>query len=221
MKEYKRNDRPSTYLCAIMMRHLTTLLLLLLLGNVAHTQTTEPRKIMQVSGVVVTSDSLVPVAFATIYRSTDYRGTFSDYKGYFTLPVAQGDTLHFDCIGQKHNYFVIPYDTINNHISIVQIMEQDTVMLPTVYILPHPAKHKLREEVLALDLPGDSYYKFNRQEGQIANYDGLHDFATMAYQNSSEVNNARYNTKFLSGGNLLDPAAWGRFMQSIRNGEQN
>lgn len=202
-----------------MMRQITTLIYMLLLGSAAVAQSEEPRKVMQVSGVVVTSDSLVPVAFATIYRSYDYRGTFSDYKGYFTLPVAQGDTLHFDCIGQKHNYFVIPFDTVNKHISIVQIMEQDTVMLPTVYVLPHPAKHKLREEVLALDLPGDNYYKFNRQDGEISNYDGLHDFASMAYENASEINNARYNTKFLSGGNLLDPAAWGRFMQSIRNGE--
>jgi hypothetical protein len=191
--------------------------LLLLTSQVCLSQV--QNKIVQVSGVVVTSDSLVPVSFATIYRSNDYRGTFSDYKGYFTLPVAIGDTLHFDCIGQKHNYFVVPIDTVHQHISIVQIMDQDTVMLPTVYILPHPAKHKLREEVLALDLPGDRYYKFNRSEGELANYDGLHDFASMSYQNASATMEARYNTKFMSGGNLLDPAAWGRFMQSIKSGE--
>jgi len=176
-------------------------------------------KVVQVSGVVVSSDSLVPVAFATIYRSHDYRGTFTDYKGYFTLPVAVGDTLHFDCIGQKHSLFVIPFDTINSHLSIVQIMESDTILLPTVYILPHPAKHKLREEVLALDLPGDTYYKFDRAQGSVANYDGLYDFGDQAYAQASATMEARYTTKFQSGGNLLDPASWGRFMQAIKRGE--
>jgi hypothetical protein len=41
----------------------------------------------------------------------------------------------------------------------------------------------------------------------------------MSYQNASATMEARYNTKFMSGGNLLDPAAWGRFMQSIKSGE--
>jgi hypothetical protein len=204
-----------------MLQTITTCFLLLSLGLAGLSQTAGPKQIVQVSGVVVTSDSLMPVAFANIYRSSDYRGTFSDYKGYFTLPIAQGDTLHFDCIGQQHAIFVIPYDSLINHMSIVQFMEEDTVLLPTVYVLPHPAKHKLREEVLALDLPGDKYFKFDRKNGDIANYDGLHDFASLAYQNASEINNARYNTKFFSGGNLLDPAAWGKFMQSIRNGDYN
>jgi hypothetical protein len=176
-------------------------------------------KVVQVSGVVVSADSLVPVAFATIYRTHDYRGTFTDYKGYFTLPVTVGDTLHFDCIGQKHSIFVIPNDTIHSHLSVVQIMEADTIYLPTVYVLPHPAKHKLREEVLALDLPGDNYYKFDRSQGQISNYDGLYDFAEEAYTNASATMEARYTTKFQSGGNLLDPASWGRFMQAIKRGE--
>jgi CarboxypepD_reg-like domain len=203
------------------MRQLVRIITLMALvhGSSSFVRAQTHDRIVQVSGVVVTSDSLEPVAFATIYRSHDYRGTFSDYKGYFTLPVAIGDTLHFDCLGQKHSAFVIPYDTVNQHLSIVQIMDADTVMLPTVYILPHPAKHKLREEVLALDLPGDNYYKFTRQQGEIANYDGLHDFADISYQNASNTMEARYNTKFLSGGNLLDPAAWGRFMQSIKSGE--
>ncbi|MFA9221796.1 MAG: hypothetical protein ACEQSL_11465, partial [Sediminibacterium sp.] len=52
-------------------------------------------KVVQVSGVVLISDSLFPAGFVAIYRAKDRRGTYSGRDGYFTLPVMVGDTLFF------------------------------------------------------------------------------------------------------------------------------
>lgn len=175
--------------------------------------------VVQVSGVVVATDSILAVPFATIYRSNDHRGTYSDYDGYFTLPALAGDTLHFVSIGLKKSYFVIPSDSIQAHISIVQWMQEDTVILPTVNILPYPSRYKLRGEVLALDLPGDRYFKFNRTLVAAANYDGLNDLSDEAYSEASETLVARYTSGFKSGGNLLDPNAWGKFMKAMKRGD--
>lgn len=206
------------YICCnnhLMMRLLTFVLFIFLtVGATAQT-----RHAVQISGVIVATDSLVPVPFANVYRTRDHRGTLSDFNGYFTMPAQVGDTLRFVYLGLKTSSFVVPDDTTQIHISLVQLMEEDTIMLPTVNILPFPERHRLRSELLALDLPGDNYRKFNRNAANIANYDGLRDFASEAYANSTETLNARYNHGFQSGGNLLDPGAWGRFMKALKSGE--
>lgn len=196
------------------------LLAILLLGLVAVGElTAQDRHIIQVSGVVVATDSLLPVPYATVFRSHDNRGTFSDHTGYFTLPVFAGDTLNFIFLGLKRSYYVIPNDTASHHISIVQWMESEQVLLPTVDILPYPSPARLRAEVLALDFPGDGYFRFDRTAASVSNYDGLKDLSAEAYAEASATMIARYNGGFRSGGNLLDAAAWGRFMSALKRKE--
>lgn len=195
------------------------ILFIILVVSICIESQAQTRHAVQVSGVVVATDSLVPVPFANIYRTRDNRGTLSDFNGYFTMPAQVGDTLRFVYLGLQPSWYVIPNDTTQIHISIVQLMEEDTILLPTVNILPFPERHRLRSEILALDLPGDNYRRFNRNAANIANYDGLRDFAGEAYAESSETLNARYNHGFQSGGNLLDPGAWGRFMKALKSGE--
>jgi CarboxypepD_reg-like domain len=193
--------------------------LILIIAMLAFQESIAQKHVVQVSGVVVATDSLIPVPYASIYRAKDNRGTFSDYTGYFTMPAQVGDTLHFMFIGLKESWFVIPDDTTQTHISIVQWMEEDEVLLPTVNVLPYPSKARLRQEILALDLPGDQYYKFNREMASVANYDGLRDLSGDAYRESSQTIIDRYSGSFRSGGNLLDPSAWGKFMKALRNGD--
>jgi hypothetical protein len=195
------------------MRTLLLLLIVLLNSVVAVAQS---RHILQVSGVVVATDSLIPVPYATVYRSSDNRGTFSDHTGYFTLPVLAGDTLHFMFLGLKRSTYVIPFDTLQTHLSMVQWMEQDEILLPTVNVLPYPSPARLRAEVLALDFPGDGYFRFNRAAASVSNYDGLRDLSADAYAEASATMIARYNGGFRSGGNLLDAASWGRFVNALR-----
>lgn len=186
-----------------------------LLCNAIHVDA-QKQHIIQVSGIAVAGDSLIPVPFASIYRVSDYRGTFSDYQGYFTMPAVAGDTLNFIFLGLKKSQFIVPKDTTQNHISIVQWMEQDTLILPTIHILPYPSKHQLRKEILALDLPGDRYYKFSRDVVSISQLDGLNDLSADAFSEQNEKNSARQSSGFKSGGNLLDAAAWTSFVRSIR-----
>jgi len=195
------------------MKNLTLLLVCLSVWLSSAAQT---KHIVQVSGVVVATDSLIPVPYATVFRSHDNRGTFSDHTGYFTLPVLVGDTLNFIFLGLKRSYYVIPNDTVSKHISIVQWMESEQVMLPTVNVLPYPTPGRLRAEIMALDFPGDSYFRFDRSAASVSNYDGLRDLSADAYAEASATMIARYSGGFRSGGNLLDAAAWSRFVTALK-----
>jgi hypothetical protein len=196
--------------------YMRSLVLLLCLTLCCGNELFSQKRVLQVSGVVVATDSLIPVPYATIYRSKDNRGTFSDYSGYFTMPAEVGDTLFFMYIGLKKSSFVVPDDTTTHHISIVQWMENDEILLPQVDVLPYPTPGKLRQEILALDLPGDQYIRFSRDIAAITNYDGLAEMSDAAYRESSQTIIARYSGSFRSGGNLLDAAAWSKFMKALR-----
>jgi hypothetical protein len=189
------------------------LLIFVFMAGLAHSQ---EKRILQVSGVVVATDSLIPVPYATVFRSSDNRGTFSDHTGYFTLPVVAGDTLNFIFLGLKRSTYVVPAHVEQAHLSMVQWMEPEDVMLPTVNVLPYPSPARLRAEVLALDFPGDNYFRFDRTAASASNFDGLRDLSSDAYAEASATMIARYNGGFRSGGNLLDPAAWGRFVNALK-----
>jgi hypothetical protein len=178
-----------------------------------------PPKVVQVSGVVLISDSLFPAGFVAIYRAKDRRGTYSGRDGYFTLPVMVGDTLFFSSIGLKDSYFVIPADSKDNQLSMVQVMSLESYMLPTAYILPYPSRTRLRAEILSLDLPGDEYVSFHREGNDIVNYDGMVDFSAQSYRSASSQIQNRYTNGFYSGGNLLSKDAWGNFMRSLKSGD--
>jgi len=201
-------------LSVVFRKHVMTFMLLFF--GIVYQMAAQSDHIIQVSGIAVAGDSLIPVPFASIYRSSDYRGTFSDYQGYFTMPAIAGDTLHFVFIGLKKSLYIVPNDTTQQHISIVQWMEQDTLTLPTVNILPYPSRYRLRAEILALDLPGDRYYKFSRDVISIAQLDGLRDLSADAFSDQGDRNTMRQTSGFKSGGNLLDAAAWSSFVRSIR-----
>ncbi len=202
----------------LIMRVSLILLCLLLAGSAS---VCAQKRVLQVSGVVVATDSLIPVPYATVYRGKDNRGTFSDYSGYFTLPAEVGDTLFFMYIGLKKSSFIVPDDTSTHHISIVQWMEQDQILLPTVNVKPYPTPAQLRGEILALDLPGDQYFRFNRDLASIANFDGLTEMSDAAYKESSQTIIARYSGSFRSGGNLLDAGAWSNFMKALKKKDED
>ncbi|MFM7726738.1 MAG: hypothetical protein ACKO7B_08550, partial [Flavobacteriales bacterium] len=81
---------------------------------------------------------------------------------------------------------------------------------------PYPTPGRLRSEIMSLDFPGDNYFRFDRTAATVSGYDGLRDLNAEAYAEASATMIARYNGGFRSGGNLLDAASWGRFVNALR-----
>ena len=73
---------------------------------------------MQVSGLVVTGDSLTPLPYATVYRARDQRGAMTDMNGFFSLPALEGDTIQFSSTGYITRHIVIEESGEKNRISI-------------------------------------------------------------------------------------------------------
>ena len=63
----------------------------------------QPAGVVQVSGLVVTGDSLSPLPYCTVFRARDRRGTMTDVRGFFSIPALEGDTLEFPASATSRN----------------------------------------------------------------------------------------------------------------------
>ena len=177
--------------------------------------------VIQVSGLVVTGDSLTPLPFATVYRSRDARGTMTDKNGFFSLPTLEGDTLQFSSTGYVTRHAVINEGGDKNRISIVQAMSRDTVMISDAFIYPWPSRERFRQEFLALGLQnGDLSLSQGIDPFDV--YDRLINVGMDGQAASTEVLR-QMSLEMHYGGvqptNILNPVAWARFIQALKNGD--
>lgn len=179
--------------------------------------------LVQFSGVVVTGDSLLPIPFTSIMIRNTFRGTISDYYGFFSFVAKMGDTIEFSALGYKRASFVIP-DTISDHrCSLIQLMFKDTILLKEVVIFPWPTKEQFKEAFLQLRIPADDITRAQRNLdadqlfmlGGMMPMDGSMNFKYQMEQQSSRL----YYSGQLPPNNLLNPIAWSKFIQMWQQGE--
>ena len=182
--------------------------------------------VVQVSGVVVTGDSLAPLAYATVFRSRDKRGTMTDQSGFFSLPALEGDTISFSSTGYITRTVVIPSGGERGRISLVQAMSRDTVMINDAYIYLYHLKKDLDKNFLRLDLMITTsnlatklltllIYMTRLFEIGFDNQGAItHDFKQMSINasNAGSYPSAEY-------GALLNPVAWAKFIKALKNGD--
>lgn len=204
----------------MILRFTFSILLVQLCFQLGAQQTTAPHAV-QVSGVVLSEDSLEPVAFASIYRTRDMRGVWTDFNGFFTLPALDGDTLRMVCVGHRNTDVVVRANENEHSVHVIQVMKIDTLNLPTVYILPRPAKEKFREEFLAMEVQ-----TMNTPEALTSKniYDGLHQMTPDGSENYkraiTDFQNRESNRNYQPN-NLLNPFAWAKFIQMLGRGQLN
>src|SRR5690348_6766517 len=66
--------------------------------------------LVQVNGIVMTSDSMRYVPFGTMLVKGQNRGVECSNNGVFSIVVYKGDTLVFSNVGFRSKEFVVPKD---------------------------------------------------------------------------------------------------------------
>ncbi len=179
--------------------------------------------LVQFSGVVVTADSLQPLPFVTILIRDSYRGTISDFYGFFSFVARVRDTVDFSCIGYKTVSFVIPDSLSESRYSLIQVLERDTVLLKEAVIYPWPSREDFKRHFLSLNLPDDDLQRAKRslEERQLqAIAENLPPDGSMTYRVAMDQQYSRlYTVGQLPKNNLLNPIAWAQFIQAWKNGD--
>ncbi len=195
---------------------------LLFAGYKVSCQNLQKNDLVQFSGVVVTGDSLQPVPFASIMIKSTYRGTVSDYYGFFSFVAKMHDTVEFSAIGFKKALFIIPDTLTDNRCSLIQMLKRDTIQLPEARIFPWPTKEQFKDAFLSLRIPDDDLdrakknldpYKMNFI-AENTPMDGSMNFRNQMMNQSSRL----YYAGQLPPIQLLNPVAWAKFIQMWQEG---
>lgn len=91
-------------------------------------------KIIQVTGVLMSPDSMKVIPNAIVSVVGRESGVVTNEKGVFSMVVNKGDQLRFDLTGYKPVTYQVPANYKGIYISIVQLMTQDTFYLPETII---------------------------------------------------------------------------------------
>lgn len=183
----------------------------------------KPRRLIQFSGVVVEGDSLRPVPYASIMIRNSYRGTVSDYFGYFSFVAQETDTLEFSAIGYSDAVFVIPDTLSTNKYSLIQVLATDTIRLKEAVVYPWPSKEEFKQAFLNLELPEDDLVRAGKNMERTdmkERMSGMAMDASMNYKYSMQQYQSKlYYAGQLPPNNLLNPIAWSKFIKAWKNGD--
>lgn len=178
------------------------------------------RDVIQFTGVVTTTDTTSGIFGAHVYVPKEGRGTTTNYYGYFSFAVLEGDSVVISAVGFQRASFIIPKLEKDSY-SVIVTMQEDTTYLPELEVLPYPTEEMFKEAVLAYRLPN---------QGELNNMDSNLDPAILSemYRNMGMDGsmNHRYFTQqqavYLHDGYgprynpLLNPFAWAEFFKSFK-----
>ena len=181
-------------------------------------------QVVQVSGLVITGDSLAPLPYCTVFRARDRRGTTTDIRGFFSLPALEGDTLEFSSVGYISQQAVIPVGTEMGRVNLVQPMGRDTVNMADAFVYPWPTKERFKRDFLALGLPNaglDPAWEAGMDPMDM--YDRLIEVGRDGQSTATDVLSAQAIQAGYSGQappvNLLNPVAWAQFLRALKSGD--
>ncbi len=179
--------------------------------------------LVQFSGVVVTGDSLHPVPFVSIIIKNSYRGTISDYNGFFSFVAQVNDTIEFSAIGFKKGQYVIPDTLDTDRYSLIKIMSTDTFLLQETVIYPWPTKDQFRQAFLNLKVPDDDFERARRNMALAEMRDMMFSLPLDGSGNYKALMMERQNKLYTAGQypsiSLLNPIAWAKFIEAWQRGD--
>ena len=179
--------------------------------------------LIQFSGVLVSSDSLDQVSFASVVDKTSEKGTMSDYYGYFSFVTRPGDTILFNAFGFKPSSYIVPDTLSENRYSIIHVMTPDTMLLPQVDVYPWPSREDFARAFVEMEPYNDALRRAQRQlSGESLAFaaarvptDGALSYNWETEQRLTQI----YTQRQMPMNNLLNPMAWTKFIESWRNGD--
>ena len=181
---------------------------------------------IQFSGKVVTEGDdgkIIPLGYTNVSIKGTTRGTATGIDGFFSLVAKRTDVMVFSRIGYKTIEYEIP-DTLDNNLYYwIQIMTQDSILLPEAVIRPFPSREHFKIELLAMDITEELEQQYSEylaaelmdEIRQNLPADGRE--ATNIYLQQS-IADYRYEGQ-IKPQNIFNPLAWKQFIEAWKRGD--
>ncbi len=181
---------------------------------------TGEKKFIQIDGLTADEKGFI-VPDVSIYSKHLRRGAASDHRGIFSIISAPGDTVFFSAIGYKSTLLTVPVTSSGDHYITDVIMVTDTIQIGEVLVLPWKTYSEFKRAVLenkpADPLMENMEYNLAMMQQQV--WSDMTPTPGQAYRfTMQQVSDNLYTRGQLPANNLLNPFAWQKFAQGIKNG---
>lgn len=182
-------------------------------------------QLIQLSGIVVERDSLQKIPFVAIMDKRSSGGTIADNSGYFSFIAVPGDTVLFAAMGYKTNSYIVPDTLSTDKYSLIHLMTKDTTNLKPFVFYSWPSKEAFRAAFLKLDIPDDDLDRARNNMALAARHarfgSDTRSPGVNYLQTVQQETDKLYYAGQLPPNNLLNPIAWGKFIQAWKDGSLN
>lgn len=202
------------------MRYLLTLILFLSTLGLAMSQD-NPQQVIQLTGVVFSTDSADVIPGTHVYIPRSGRGTTTNPYGFFSLPVLEGDSVVFSAVGFKRVFYIVPDHREESSLRIVVTLKDDITFLEEVEIRPYPTESMFKEALITMELPNQkeyaNVYTWLNSEYMAQAYQNLPASPNANHQYFMNLQRQNYINRYSPPQNqLLNPFAWSQFINSLK-----
>lgn len=199
------------------------ILSLIVFNAAAQDKVADEEKLVQFSGVVVSSDSLEPVPYTNILIKGTRSGAVSDINGFFSFVAKENDVIEFSALGYKTAYFTIPDSLSSKRYTCIQAMTSDTLFLSETIIFPWPTIEDFKKAFVSVQVPNDDMQRAEKNLELAEMKERMQNMpmdGSMNYQNfiDQQVYKNYYNGQYMPN-NLLNPFAWAQFIKAWKEGK--
>ena len=206
------------------MKRLILYILLLAAPYAVHAQFDKLRdSVVQLYGVIMTSDSLKAIPAVSVIVKNRNQGTYSSDQGVFSIVVLKGDEIEFTSVGYKPINVKITDTFHGNQYSVILLMVNDAQYLPATIIKARPTREQFERDFVNTRVPDDDI-EIARQNNSAAKRAIL---SRSLPANASEAASTYLRQgaqKYYYQGqtppqNILNPLAWADFIQAWKRGD--
>lgn len=183
-------------------------------------QEPEKQRYIQADGIVYDEQGNA-LSNISIMSITLRKGATSRNSGIYSVISVPGDTVIFTAMGFKKTLLPIPHDFEGTRYFKDVYLEYDTISIHDVLVLPWGSYAEFKRAVVETDF--HDYEVENMTENliliqkQIIENSGLSPEA--AYRHiARQYTNAAYTRNQFPENNLLNPFAWSKFIQGLKEG---
>ena len=198
-----------------------TILILVLPVISIECQIIDREHFIQVDGLVFDRNGK-PIANVNIISFRLVRGSISEGTGVYSIISIPGDTLLFSAIGFKKTLLKVPLDISGNRFTTDIMLDDDTINIENVVILPWKTYDEFKRAVLNYEPNSVETKNMNINIALIRK--SIQDLSIKSspeagYRYAMQQN---YNSLMTKNqypvNNLLNPFAWAKFFKGVKNG---
>jgi len=186
----------------------------------------QDKPLVQFSGIIHNADSAAAIVpYVSITNAASKKTVYiSNYQGYFSFVAHQQDTLRFSCIGYAPSIVIIPSDAAMKSYTVQIMLHPQVINLPTFHVFPWATTDEFKKDFLAMKIADDDLEiaKKNLNKATAAA------LRSSLARDGQEIQDATYqnmNNEIMNSHStinpLLNPLAWGSFINMISQGDKS